>query len=290
MKRLLLCILLLSSHFLFVQGLDAAEIQPNLQDLVSRLQKDGIDLQYLTSVFTRPELELVPHAVAKGLVRKEARLNYGQFLENYAVAKATSYLHTHQAALKTAEERFGISGPVIVAILCVETACGSYLGGYTALNLLATQATSLQPDMFQTIYELIPSEERTGLSKQAAEKRLKKKARRAYRELKALLNYAREHRIDPFSILGSAEGAIGIPQFLPSNIPVYGRDGDGDGKIDLFHHEDAIASVASFLKSFRWKEDASYQGKKKVILRYNRSRYYADTVLTLAEKLQKSWH
>jgi len=289
MKRLLACILLLSIQVLFVQGLGAAEIQPNLRGLVTRLQKDGIDPQYLISVFTRPELELVPHAVAKGLVRKEARLNYGQFLEDYAVAKAASYLRTHRAALKKAEERFGTSGPVVVAILCVETACGSYLGNYTALNLLTTQATSLQPDMFQTIYRLIPSEEKTRLSKQTAEKRLKKKAQRAYRELKGLLNYAESNRIDPFSIIGSAEGAIGIPQFLPSNIPVYGSDGDGDGRVDLFHHEDAIASVASFLNAFRWKEDANYERKKQVILRYNRSRYYADTVLKLTEKLKESW-
>jgi membrane-bound lytic murein transglycosylase B len=289
MKRLLLCILLLSIQPLFDPGLGAAEIQPNLQGLVSRLQKDGIDPQYLTSVFTRPELELVPHAVAKGLVRKEARLNYGQFLEDYAVSKATSYLHTHRATLKKVEERFGTSGPVVVAILCVETACGSYLGNYTALNLLTTQATSLQPDMLQNIYRLIPSGEKARLSKQAVKTKLKKKAKRAYRELKSLLNYAEINGIDPFSIIGSAEGAIGIPQFLPSNIPVYGSDGDGDERIDLFQHEDAIASVASFLNAFRWKEDANYQRKKKVILRYNQSRYYADTVLKLTEKLKESW-
>jgi membrane-bound lytic murein transglycosylase B len=288
MKRLLLSILLVSAQLLCAQWVGAGEIQPALQGLVNRLHEDGIDLEYLTSVFTRPELELVPDAVAKGLVRKEAHLNYVQFLEDYAVTKATSYLRTHRAALKEAEERFGTSGPVVVAILCVETACGTYTGRYTALNLLATQATSLQPDMFRTIYRLIPSEE-TGLSQQAVQKRLKKKTRKAYRELKALLNYARDHGMDPFSIPSSAEGAIGIPQFLPSNIPVYGRDGDGDGRIDLFEHEDAIASVGSFLKAFRWKEGATYQRKKNIILRYNRSHYYADTVLELADRLKDSW-
>lgn len=248
-----------------------------------------MDPQYLTYVFTRSEIGLMPETVAKGLVRKEARLNYAQFLEDYAVNKAISYLKAHKSILMKAEGRFGISAPVVVAILCVETACGTYIGRYTTFNLLVTQALSLEPDIYQEIYRLIPSEERRGLTQQWIKKRLKGKSRKAYNELKALLNYARGYGIDPLSIQGSAEGAIGIPQFLPSNIKVYGYDGDGDGKIDLFQHEDAIASVASFLKAFRWNKDNSYQKKKKIIRRYNPSDYYADTVLRLADKLKDSW-
>jgi membrane-bound lytic murein transglycosylase B len=249
-----------------------------------------MDPQYLTSVFTRSELGLMPKAVAKGLVRKEARLNYAQFLEDYAVNKAISYLKAHKAILREVEGRFGISAPVVVAILCVETACGTYIGRYTTFNLLVTQALSLEPDIYREIYRLIPSEEKGELTQQTVKKRLKGKSRKAYHELKALLNYTRDYGIDPFSIQGSAEGAIGIPQFLPSNIKVYGYDGDGDGKIDVFQHEDAIASVASFLKAFRWRNGNGYQKKKEIIRRYNKSDYYADTVLKLADKLKGSWH
>ncbi len=248
-----------------------------------------MDQKYLTSVFTRPELELMPETVAKGLARKEARLNYAQFLEDYAVNKAISYLKAHKSMLMEVEGRFGISAPVVVAILCVETACGTYIGRFATFNLLVTQALSLKPDIYQEIYRLIPQEEKAGLTQQSIKKRLKGKSRKAYNELKAFLNYARDYGIDPFSIQGSSEGAIGIPQFLPSNITVYGFDGDGDGKIDLFQHEDAIASVASFLKAFRWKKGNSYQKKKEIIRRYNPSDYYADTVLKLAEILKDHW-
>jgi len=187
------------------------------------------------------------------------------------------------------EGRFGVSAPVLVAILCVETACGTYVGRYTTVNLLATQALSLEPDTYLEIYRLIPREERRELTQRKVKKRLRGKSRKAYHELTALLNYTRDHGIDPFSIQGSAEGAIGIPQFLPSNITLYGSDGDGDGTIDLFQHEDAIASVASFLKAFRWSEGNSYKKKKQIIRRYNPSDYYADTVLALADKLKDSW-
>jgi membrane-bound lytic murein transglycosylase B len=290
MKRLLLCIVLFLTQLLLTHGVHAATIHPAFQELVHRLHQDGMDPQYLTYVFTRSELELMPETVAKGLVRKEARLNYAQFLENYAVNKAISYLKAHKSTLREIEDLFGVSAPVVVAIICVETACGTYIGRYTTFNLLVTQALSLEPDIYQEIYRLIPSEEKRGLTQQKIKKRLREKRTKAYQELKALLNYTGDYGIDPFSIQGSPEGAIGIPQFLPSNIKVYGYDGDGDGKIDLFQHADAIASVASFLKAFRWKTGNSYQKKKEIIRRYNPSDYYADTVLKLAEKLHYYWH
>jgi len=292
MKRLSFLTLgtfLIALQLLIVNYVQAKDVPPTFQKLVSRLHKDGMDKQYLREIFTRPELELMPETVAKSLVRKEARLNYAQFLEKYAVNKSISYLKTHERSLKRIEGYFGVSAPVVVAILSVETACGTYLGRFNAVNILVTQALSLEPEIYHQIYDQIPHKEKQHLAHQNIKKRLRKKSIMAYRELKALLTYTRRHKIDPLSIQGSSEGAIGIPQFLPSNIKRYGYDGNGDGKIDLFQHEDAIASVASFLKTYRWSEDRSYQKKKRIIRRYNPSNYYASTVLTLADKLNHYW-
>ena len=88
--------------------------------------------------------------------------------------------------------------------------------------------------------------------------------------------------LDPLAIKGSVAGAIGIPQFMPTNISQYGYDGEGDGVIDLFNHADAIASVASFLNAHHW----NVKDDRAVILRYNRSGPYADTVLALSKKLE----
>jgi len=289
MKRTSFCILLFVTFLLLTPDIHAADIPPAFQGLLQRLHRDGIDHGYLTDVFTRRELELMPEIVAKGLIRREARLNYAQFLENYALNKSISYLKTHKDILSEVEARFSVPAPVVVAVICVETACGTYLGRYTTVNLLATQVLSAQPEICQAIYRLIPPEEKKSLTLKMVQKRLEGKSTKAYRELKAFLNYTRDHGIDPFSIQGSAEGAIGIPQFLPSNITLYGSDGDGDRKIDLFQHEDAIASVASFLKAFRWSQAGTCQKQQEVILQYNPSRYYADTVLKLAGELKDSW-
>jgi membrane-bound lytic murein transglycosylase B len=261
---------------------------PIFKGLVKRLNGDGIDERYLRELFSRQDLKLIPGAVTKSLIRKEANLNYAQFLEKYSVDKAVTYLKTHKRPLKEMERHFGISAPIVVAILSVETACGTYIGRFNTVSLLVTQALSLEPEVYRQIYGQIPAKEKERLAQKRIKKRLRRKSIRGYKELKALLSYARGHDIDPFTIQGSSEGAIGIPQFLPSNIVIYGSDGNGDGRIDLFQHEDAIASVASFLKAFRWNKGNSYQKKKEIIRRYNPSDYYADTVLKLAEILKDS--
>jgi membrane-bound lytic murein transglycosylase B len=61
-----------------------------------------------------------------------------------------------------------------------------------------------------------------------------RKADWAYAELKALILYAYRSGFDPLTLLGSIYGAIGLCQFIPSNILPYGIDADHDGRIDLF--------------------------------------------------------
>ena len=72
-------------------------------------------------------------------------------------------------------------------------------------------------------------------------------------ELENTLLLARKENIDPFSLLGSFAGAVGMPQFMPGNILKYGVDFDGDGVVDLRGSApDAIGSVANFLVQHGW--------------------------------------
>jgi len=283
----LICVLLV--QFLYLSPVYAKDIHPVFEKLVDRLQIDGLEEGYLQDLFTRPELKLMPKAVAKSLVRKEADLNYAQFLEEDSVNRAISYLKTHNRTLEKMERHFSVSAPVVVAILSVETACGTYTGYFETFNILVTQTLSLEPEIYQQIYDQIPLKEKSDMTPKEIKKGLKKRAIRAYRELKAFLAYVKDQDIDPFTVKGSIEGAIGLPQFLPSNIKRYGFDGNGDGKIDLFQPKDAIPSIASYLRAYNWREDNNYRRKKEIILNYNPSDYYATTVLKLAERLAYYW-
>jgi membrane-bound lytic murein transglycosylase B len=254
-------------------------------DLPERLIADGIDPHLVRSIYQNPKAMVELEVVAGNLVRSEATLDYGQFLSPYSVNKAARYLSRYGQTLEGAQQRFGVEPEVVVAVLMVETALGTYPGRYLAVNMLSTMAASEKGEIRQKVLASLTEEQRNMQSPEVISKRLTKRATRGYRELKALINYIQDNDIDPFTIRGSSEGAIGIPQFLPSNIEYYGRDGDGDGRIDLFNHHDAIASVAFFLRAHRWGKAQGDTAKKKVLLYYNRSTYYADTVYTLAQKL-----
>jgi membrane-bound lytic murein transglycosylase B len=254
-------------------------------NLPERLIADGVDPNLVRSIYQDSKAKVELEVVAGNLVRSEATLDYGQFLSPYSVNKAARYLMRYSQTLEGAKQGFGVEPEVVVAVLMVETALGTYPGKYLAVNVLSTMAASEDGEIREKVLASLSEEQRNMQSPEVISKRLTKRADRAYRELKALINYVHRNEIEPFSVCGSSEGAIGIPQFLPSNIESYGRDGDGDGRIDLFNHHDAIFSVASFLRAHRWGKAQGDKAKKDVLLYYNHSNYYADTVYTLAQRL-----
>ncbi|MCP4721788.1 MAG: transglycosylase SLT domain-containing protein, partial [Desulfobacteraceae bacterium] len=89
------------------------------------------------------------------------------------------------------------------------------------------------------------------------------------------------------SIKGSYAGAMGIPQFMPSNALTLAKDGNNDGRVDLFNHADAISSVANYLKHHGWKPGIPRQRQHEVLFRYNHSNYYVDTLLKVSDKLKE---
>ena len=53
---------------------------------------------------------------------------------------------------------------------------------------------------------------------------------------------------------GSWAGATGNPQFLPSAYLRLGRDGDGDGRVDIWTSDaDTLASIANYLREAGWR-------------------------------------
>ncbi len=65
--------------------------------------------------------------------------------------------------------------------------------------------------------------------------------------------FSREH------IRGSWAGATGHPQFLPSVYLRLARDGDGDGKADIWESEaDALASIANYFVSAGWRPNVAW--------------------------------
>ena len=75
-------------------------------------------------------------------------------------------------------------------------------------------------------------------------------------ELESFLLMCHSANIDPLSPRGSYAGAMGMGQFMPSNVLKYGIDFDEDGLIDLERNPaDVIGSVAHYLAAFGWQRD-----------------------------------
>ena len=250
--------------------------------VIEALKRQGYEEDYLRQLFSRREVRFLPQVMPKKLMHDEYKLNYAQFLAPERLRRAREFLARHQELLKGLEEKFGVPKEVLVAMFLVETDLGRYPGKYRTFNVLVSLALSRQWEMVQSFLpaNLSPAEE------ERLKTFMSRRSKWALKELASLLVYCRQNKIDPLEIKGSIFGAFGLPQFVPSSVLAYGYDWDGDGKVDLFKLEDALASMANYLARHGWGKAKDYEARIKVIKTYNHSQPYAETVLKIAERLR----
>jgi membrane-bound lytic murein transglycosylase B len=240
-------------------------------ELKYSLGRRGLDKDYVNRTFADPRNSFLPDVVRKiAYLRKETPDIYQKFLRPEVVAQGRHYLAEHRRCLSRAEARFGVAPEVIVAILTVESGLGNNTGKYPVFNVFASLSVMDTPEVIREL----------GLNP-ALKDRLKKKAAWARQELRVFLEYCQTHRLDPYSFNGSWAGAMGFCQFLPTSLKSCGVDGDGDGRVDLFTHDDAIFSIACYLHKSGFQRQ-SRSSWRRAVYTYNHSDAYVDTVLTLA--------
>ena len=254
------------------------------ESLQKSLIKDGFDKNIITRLYNQPQVYFEGKGVSRFLVHSEAKLNYDQFASNKSIHNALIYMDKYKKELAKAEKAYGVNGEIVTAIILVETRLGTILGGPSILNTLSTMASLADLDVRDMFWSTVSRS--TSLTRKQFEKWVKRKSKWAYNELKAFLKYTAAEKIDPASISGSYSGAMGIAQFMPSNILAFGKDGDGNERIDLFNHADAITSIASYLKHYGWHAGIGRKKAYQVIFHYNHSRQYVDVVLKVAERLK----
>ncbi len=254
------------------------------ESLQKSLIKDGFDKNIITELYNLPQVYFEGKGVSRFLVHSEAKLNYDQFASNKSIHNALIYMEKYKRELARAEKAYGVNREIITAIILVETRLGTILGGPSILNTLSTMASLANLDVRDMFWGTVSRS--TSLTRKQFEKWVERKSKWAYNELKAFLKHTAAEKIDPASISGSYSGAMGIAQFMPSNILAFARDGDGDERIDLFNHADAITSIASYLKHYGWHAGIGRKKAFQVIYHYNHSRQYVDAVLKVAERLK----
>jgi len=285
-KWMIFAISLLIAGYLALAESRAA-VKPDKEAFSSvknRLITDGFDPKKINRLYSRPQVFFEADGVTILFTYKEARVNYGQFTNDWSIRKAEQYMQKYKEDLMRTEMTFGVDRKIITAIMLVETGLGASVGTRSALNTLSTLAALMDPVVRERFWDLIPNSKK--ISRKNFEKKAASRSKWAYKELKAFLIYTTQEGFDPASIPGSFAGAVGIAQFMPTNILAYGRDGNNDGTIDMLNHADAMASIANFLKSHGWRAGQSRKKTEKIIFHYNHSTYYVNTILKISQRLK----
>lgn len=130
----------------------------------------------------------------------------------------------HGGTLAAVDQRFGVPGPVVLAIWGRETAFGTQKLPYSAIRVLATQGyLGRRKDKFREEFLLA-------------------------------LKMLEEGHVKPAEMRSSWAGAMGQPQFLPSDFYKYAVDFDGDGRRDIWTSApDVLASMANQLAGKGWQ-------------------------------------
>jgi membrane-bound lytic murein transglycosylase B len=205
------------------------------------------------------------------------------YLSNRIIDRAHAYTLENGAVLEEIHTLYGVPKEIIVSILLIETHLGRNTGNRRVFNRLASMALSAD---LETVRPHMSGSLLTPDNWEFARRRCREKGDWAYNEFRALLRLADINGFDPLEIRGSIYGAIGMCQFMPSNVFSYGVDADQDGRINLFSKTDALHSIANYLRGHGWRPGMDRDGKHNVIFSYNHSTVYANTVLAVAEKLK----
>jgi len=146
------------------------------------------------------------------------------FLTERRIKEGTDFWLAHRQELDQASVRSGVAPEYLAAIVGVETYYGRMTGSYRVLDSLSTLAFDYPP-----------------------------RAPFFRNELEQFILLCRELGLDPLTVKGSYAGAMGAPQFMPSNYRRYAVDANADGHVDLWNNwSDVCASVGNYLKEFGW--------------------------------------
>lgn len=271
----------------------AWSIAPAWKGLQARLAKDGVAGPQVDALLA----QLAPEPTQSPMGRKILELYRRKFFptprktpaEKYykgVVTEANAklcrqFISEHQTAFENARKRYGVPPSIAAALLFVETRLGAVLGDVPE-NAFYTLASMAVTDKPQDIPAWLPRLKDYQKHLAWLDETMQKRANWAYNEIRALIRHMVRDAIAPQSLPGSIYGAVGLCQFMPSNISVYGADGDGDGRIDLFTVPDAVASLANYLARHGWKPGLGQEGRHRVLMTYNHSQVYANTILALA--------
>ncbi|CAA6800686.1 MAG: Membrane-bound lytic murein transglycosylase B precursor (EC [uncultured Thiotrichaceae bacterium] len=203
---------------------------PHAQQFIQRMSREyGMDQSYLNKLFSNARdtglyVKPLRKRTKKGS-RKGSWTRYRSFfLTSRHINEGAQFWRKYRHQLEQAERQYGVPAEYIVGILGVETIYGGNVGKHRAIDALSTKA-------------FIPS----------------RRSKFFTNELEKFLLMARSEGLNPYQVMGSTAGALGLGQFMPSNFKPLSVDFNRNGVRNLWDPVDAIGSVANYFKKHGWR-------------------------------------
>lgn len=232
MKKIILITVLILNIFTFSAYAELTSGKftnnPDVDEFIDKMvKKHGFSKAYLKDVFDKTmHSGYTPKFMNNQAESVNTWETYRKNMVNdIRIGYGVEYFQKHRSELAKAQNQYGVPAHIISGIIGMETNYGHYPMRFRAIDTISTLAFYYP-----------------------------RRAKYFQGELEALLLFAKKTDTDIFEIRSSFAGAIGIPQFMPSNVLTYAVSGTGDKHIDIINnHLDALYSVANFLKKKGWK-------------------------------------
>ncbi len=224
---------------------------------------EGVSQKTLDDAFNN--IELLDRVIELDRKQPEHKITLEEYVEkaitDSRIKNGRIEFAENRELLNKVSRQYSVPASVIVALWGMETSYGENSGNYSIIAALTTLA-----------YDGRRSEFFRG-------------------ELIKALKIMEVEKMPSEAFSGSWAGAFGQCQFMPSSFLKYAVDFDGDGKRDIWYSEaDIFASIANYLHSEGWNPDENIKeggNNFKVLLKWNRSRYFATAIGKLSEAIRE---
>jgi membrane-bound lytic murein transglycosylase B len=229
--------------WLFTLGIEPAAAidtkRSDVKEFISHMVVSyGFKKRALRKLLRGAELQpAIVEAMAKPAEKAKLWYEYRPiFVTERRIQEGVEFWTAHRQALDQASVHSGVAPEYLAAILGVETFYGRRTGTYRVLDALVTLSFEYPP-----------------------------RGKFFRDELEQFLLLTRDGRLNAKSVKGSYAGAMGVPQFMPSNYRRYAIDADANGRIDLWSDwPDVCASVGNYLKEHGWNAGEPVLGEATV--------------------------
>lgn len=239
-------------------GNTAAGFDTWKQDFAKTAQRAGVTELGLAAL---SQAQYASRTIAADRNQKSFRYSLEKFMDirgaETIIAQGRRHKARNPAFYAALEKSYGVPAGIVIAIHGMETAFGTYMGDSNIVSSIVTLTYDCRRSKFFEPHAI------------------------------GALKLVDQGAITA-NTKGAKHGELGHTQFLPGNALQFGVDWDGDGRVDFYNAQDALASTAYFLRKMGWRPGKGYQQGEpnfKVLKKWNAATVYQQSLALMGRRI-----